>query len=84
MNILVTGITGFVGKHLEQVLIANDYRVTGLVRSKVTKIILDKDDIRVILDLLGTTKERKRPKLASRTLTSICNLSTLFTFNETY
>lgn len=34
MNILVTGITGFVGKHLEQVLISNDYRVTGLVRSK--------------------------------------------------
>jgi len=34
LNILITGITGFVGGHLEQLLIKNDYEVTGLVRSK--------------------------------------------------
>lgn len=34
MNILVTGITGFVGWYLDQLLIDNNYEVTGLVRSE--------------------------------------------------
>ncbi len=34
MKILITGITGFVGNHLEQMLIDKDYNITGLIRSK--------------------------------------------------
>ena len=34
MKILVTGVTGFVGAHLERVLLRSHYEVSGVVRSK--------------------------------------------------
>lgn len=50
LNILITGITGFVGKHLEQFLIRSDYEVTGLVRSK-TNALNVKTHVHLINDI---------------------------------
>ena len=50
MKILVTGITGFVGKHLEQFLSRSDYEVTGLVRSK-KNLLSAKTQVHLIDDI---------------------------------
>ena len=38
MKILITGINGFVGGHLERLLVENNYEVTGLVRSSKSSL----------------------------------------------
>jgi len=50
LNILVTGITGFVGGYLEQLLIDNNYEVSGLVRSK-TNALNVKTHVHLITDI---------------------------------
>ncbi len=50
MNILVTGITGFVGGYLEQLLIDNNYEVSGLVRSE-TNALNVKTHVHLITDI---------------------------------
>ena len=60
MKILITGISGFVGGHLEKLLIENNLDVTGLVRSKKHSLIAKTqlhlvDDIRTC-DFNSVTK----------------------------
>jgi len=58
-NILITGITGFLGSHLAKELVNRGYKVTGLIRSKSnTKRINEVLDLIKICDLDKTPLDR--------------------------
>lgn len=50
MNILITGIAGFIGKHLSRRLIRDGYNISAIIRDPLTKDNLEKQGIMCFID----------------------------------